>query len=412
MKTLKSQLAPAYNAFLKKYPPDEHKPRTAERFQRLLEDAVARRVSDIHVDPGTGGYHIRFRLDGALHDVATLGQAAGERLIRFVATRAELDVPKPSEPQEGRASFEVSGGNWELRYCAVPAALGEKVTMRILGANQIGKPIGELGLAGGTFDRIRDWTEDSSGMLLVAGLTGSGKTTTLYALLHEFKQRERAIVTIEDPIEYTVDGCTQIEVNEEAGLSFAVGLKTMLRLDPDYLLVGEIRDPESAATAIDAASAGRLLMSSIHSRDAAGVITTLRNFGVRDSEIATALEVVVAQRLVRKLCTACRERGAATVSEAGWLDRFSLAPPEQCWHAVGCEQCSQTGFDGMIGIFEVWRLDPESRRLILKHPEEAQLRGALIESGHESLAQDGLRKAGEGLTTLAELRETGAMWAR
>jgi general secretion pathway protein E len=402
------QLAPAYNAFLKAHPPTPEDSRTSERTQRLLEDAVAGNVSDIHIDPQDDNYRIRFRLDGTLHDVATLPIDAGERMLRYLRTSAELDAPKPHEAQEGRAHFDVSSQPWELRIATVPAAFGEKAALRLLSRRQLQKRVADLGMSETTLSAIRDWMSDSTGMLIVAGPTGSGKTTTLYALLHELKSRQRSIVTIEDPIEYPIEGITQIEVHPANGMNFAEGLKTMLRLDPDYLLVGEVRDRESASTAIDAAGAGRILMTTLHSRDAAGAVTMLRNYGVEDHEVSSALEMIVAQRLVRKLCEKCRSHCPPNDTELRWLSRIGVEPPKDSWHAVGCDACSQTGFDGRIGIFEVWRLSPVCKARILKHADESELRKLLVSTDQPILLQDALTKASVGCTTLEEIQGMGA----
>jgi len=409
-KALRTQLAPAYNAYLKAHPVDPETPLTEPRFLNLLEDAVATQVSDIHLDPGAESYRIRFRLDGVLHDVAELEIEAGERLIRYLETRAEVDVANPFAAHEGRASFEVGGRDWELRFSTVPASFGEKATLRLLGRDQIERGIARLGLSDSALTEISQWIEESTGMLLVAGPTGSGKTTSLYALLHEFKQREKSIITIENPIEYPIEGTTQIEVNESVGMSFAEGLKTVLRLDPDYLLLGEIRDTESAITAIDAAGTGRTLMSTIHSRDAVGAITTLRNYEVGNNEIASALDIVIAQRLVRRLCESCREVGFTDQLDIDWMGRHGLEAPRKSWAAMGCEECNETGFSGRIGIFELWRLDTRLREMIAAGAGEIELRRALDrQESHTTLATDGLEKAAAGHTTLRELRPTGAM---
>ena len=318
-KNLRPQLAPAYNAYLKAHPTHEAESHLEDKFARLLEDAVSSGVSDIHLDPASNSYRIRFRLDGALHDVAQLDKPAGERLIRYLETRAEIEAPNPFIAREGRAPFEVAGRDWELRFSTVPAVFGDKATLRLLGGGQLEHGVANLGLSETNLERLRQWAEESAGMLVVAGPTGSGKTTTLYSLIHRLKQRDRSIITVEDPVEHPIEGITQIEVNETAGLTFAEGLKTSLRLDPDYLLLGEIRDHESALTAIDAAGTGRILLSTIHARDAVGAITTLRNYDVGNNEIASAVDVVVAQRLVRRLCQQCRKVDSAGEKEREWL---------------------------------------------------------------------------------------------
>ena len=407
-KTIREELAPAYNAFLRANPTNSDNPRTEERFNHLLEDAVAAGVSDIHLDPGAEQYRVRFRLDGALHDVASLELEAAGRLIRFLETRAEIEVPSPFEPHGGRAPFHVSGNEWELRFSTVPAVFGEKATLRLLGKHQTAIGIDHLGMSGDTTESLKNWLEESSGMLLVAGPTGSGKTTTLYSLIHQLKDRDRAIFTIENPIEYPIDGITQIEVNEHLEFTFAQGLKTILRLDPDFLLLGEIRDGKSAVTALDAAGTGRALVSSIHSRDAIGAVTTLRNYGVGNNEIASSLDLVIAQRLVRRLCKHCRQQGEVTLSEKQWLERHKLPVPARSWEAIGCKKCANTGYAGRIGIFELWKLDLHTRELIAAGTGEIELRANLSKTANpRALIDDGLEKAAAGETTISELRPAG-----
>ena len=405
---LESQLAPAFHAFVESGTPDPALPVTTTSALRLFEDAIDVRSSDIHIDPQESMCRIRFRIDGALHDVAEIEKETGTRLVRYFRTKAELGPPKPHEPQNGRMHMELHGEPWEIRLSTAPAAFGEKIALRLLNRRQLEKRISELGMARKTLEEIEAWTEDSAGMLLVVGPTGSGKTTTLYALLHELKMRQRSIVTIEDPVEYQIEGITQIQVHESTGMTFAEGLKAMLRLDPDYLLVGEIRDRESASTAIDAASAGRILMSTLHTRDAVGAVTMLRNYGVEDYEIAAALEMVVAQRLVRRLCEKCKKFEPADDSEKRWMDRLEIEYPKDCWHAAGCKECDGTGFQGRLGVFEVWRLNEECEQNILNHSDELHLRQVLLSHEHPILLQDGLLKAAQGQTTLAELQGMGA----
>ncbi|NIP95696.1 MAG: type II/IV secretion system protein [Akkermansiaceae bacterium] len=300
--------------------------------------------------------------------------------------------------------MDLDGTPWEMRLTSVPTPVGEKLAMRLLNPVRLERRISELGMSPSTLASLENWLEDSTGMALVVGPTGCGKTTTLYALLHELKLRPRSIVTIEDPVEYEVEGVTQIQVNEATGLTFAEGLKSMLRLDPDYLMVGEIRDEESADTAIDAAGAGHLLLGTLHCRDAVGAVTMLRNYEVEDHKIAAALELVVAQRLVRRLCESCRERTKPGEMEADWLRRNGLQVPSHCWQSRGCEACLHTGYHGRLGVFEVWRLDEHCEQLILDHADELVLRREHLAADHPILLQDGMEKVAAGQTSLSELQ--------
>jgi type II secretory ATPase GspE/PulE/Tfp pilus assembly ATPase PilB-like protein len=240
-------------------------------------------------------------------------------------------------------------------------------------------------------------------MFLVTGPTGAGKTTTLYALLHELRMLERSIVTLEDPVEYDIDGITQLQVDEDHGLTFRNGLKAMLRLDPDFLLLGEIRDVESARTAAAAASSGHVLLSTLHSHDPVNAVTTLRHWGLADYEITAALQVVVSQRLVRRLCPACRKQEAPKPRELRWLRGVVEEVPDAIWHAVGCGECRGLGYQGRVGVFEVWRLQDDDLDLIADHATERAVRQHLRKRRHQTLVNDGLEKARSGETTVCEL---------
>ena len=246
-------------------------------------------------------------------------------------------------------------------------------------------------------------------MILVCGPTSSGKTTTAYALLRELTPTDREIVTIEDPVEYVMEGVTQIQVNVKSGLTYFEGVKGLLKLDPDVIFMGEMRDGASARAAIDASDSGHSFISTLHARDAAGSITTLRNFRLTDQEIAGSLDLLIAQRLVRRLCTECRRQEPPTVVEREWLIFYCLPVPDLVWHADGCEQCNQTGYRGRIGIFEVWRLNEQSVQAILKHSDEHELRRELRGVGTLSFLEDDLEKVIQGVTTIEEMQEIGGL---
>jgi len=376
----------------------------------LLTDAVREGASDIHITPQTGCVQLRFRVDGALVDVASLSTEDGMRILRYFKTAGELPAGTAFRPQDARMTFGLEKGELDLRLATAPCIAGEKLAIRILDPNRIEQRIGDLGLRQDDRDQIGLWLGRVSGMFLVAGPTGSGKSTTLYALLHELKFLERSVVTVEDPVEYRVDGTAQMQIDIARGLTFAAGLKAMLRLDPDYLLLGEIRDPESAQAAVGAASAGRGLLSTLHSRDAVGVVTALRNWDLQDFEIAAALEMVVAQRLVRKLCPHCRRLEAPRQEEAQWLESLRLPVPERTWHAGQCDRCRGIGFSGRTGVFEIWALNKEDYHRILTHDDERSLRENLARQGFHSLLADGLDMVAEGVTSLDELRMVGSFF--
>jgi type II secretory ATPase GspE/PulE/Tfp pilus assembly ATPase PilB-like protein len=372
-----------------------------------LEDAQRERASDVHLDPDSGGYQVRLRIDGALIDTIRLPATDGRRLVRTCKALANLDPSNVRIPQDGRADFKAGGQEAAVRVAVAPTVAGEKLNLRLLPADVTRRKLGELGLSAPDYELLRSAVLDARGMILLSGPTGSGKTTTLYALLQELRPTNKSIVTIEDPVEYVVDGITQIQVNEKQGLTFAEGAKGLLRLDPDIILMGEMRDAASARVALDIADTGHLFLSSVHARDAVATITALRNFGLQDFEIAASLDLIVAQRLVRRLCPKCRKQEPPTAAEIKWLGLFGQSIPQKTWHAAGCPDCSMTGYRGRLGIFEVWRLHEEEADLILKHADEHTLRRRLRKQGMSSLLEDDLSKVSEGITTLAEMQTVG-----
>ncbi len=375
--------------------------------EQLMLDAVGENATDIHFDPDSDNILVRLRIDGTLRDALQLARPRGEQLLRHFKVLANLDPTPAIKPADGRIRYRLNDRALDLRVACAPTITGETLTIRILDPTGTRRNLPELGLSDEHRTLLNNWLADVSGMFLVVGPTGSGKTTTLYALLHELKLRERSIVTIEDPVEYTIPGIVQMQVEERRGFTFEEGLKNLLRLDPDYILVGEIRDKPSAQTAVMASASGKLIMSTLHSRDAAGAVTALRNFDLQDHEIAAALEVVVAQRLVRKLCEKCRRQEPPTDAEIRWLRSLGRPAPPQTWHAVGCDACHHAGYRGRTGVFEIWRLHEEDDELILRHADEQTIRRELRARGVHSLLYDALAKAAAGITTLSEVQTIG-----
>ncbi|MEX2214086.1 MAG: GspE/PulE family protein [Phycisphaeraceae bacterium] len=370
----------------------------------LIRDAFRERATDIHLDPQTGGYRVRFRIDGLMHDAALLTQQQGHKLVNQIKTMADIDPVHTFSPAEARRTYEMADRSIDLRVTIAPCISGAKVAIRMLDPETVEHHIDDLGMDAHNLNLLRDWMENLQGMFLVSGPTGCGKTTTLYALLHELKMLARNILTIEDPVEYHIDGINQMQVSDRHKLSFAEGLKVMLRLDPDYLMVGEIRDAVSAKIAVDASIKGRVLMSTIHTFDAVGVVTSLRNWGVRDHEIATALTVVVTQRLVRLLCPHCRKENAPSENDLQWLEAMRLPMPEKVWHPGGCSRCSGIGYRGRTGVFEVWHLQEDDYALILAHADDHTIRQHLAIKGHRSMIHAAMVKVNEGITSVSELK--------
>ena len=300
----------------------------------LITEAVRIGASDVHVTPYSDRVLIRIRVDGAMLDVLELPVPSGMQLIHHFKVMAGMDPTRAFRPTDARQTRHVDGHEVDLRLACAPCVAGENLAIRLLSPQRLRRTVEDLGLCEPERCPIEKWLAGSAGMLLAAGPTGSGKTTTLCALLHELKMTDRRVVTIEDPVEYQIDGVAQMQVDERHGLTFAEGLRAMMRLDADYLLLGEIRDAETAQVALEASTSGRVLMSTLHSRDAFGAVTALRNWGLADHEIATCLSMVIAQRLVRKLCPYCRRRGPPTETTVQWLTMLGSARAEE--HLAPC----------------------------------------------------------------------------
>lgn len=375
----------------------------------LVRDALRERASDVHFLPRRDQYEIRFRTDGELRAVGAVPQPLGHRLIRTCKSMADLDPAAAFTPTDGRAEFTSAEAGVNVRLALAPTVQGEKMTLRLLRPDRERMDLSSLGLSGPDLKAIRRAMDDSEGMLLVSSPTGSGKTTTLYALLSEFRTRGYGVVSIEDPVECVLDGVAQIEVNERVGLTFNEGLKGVLRLDPDVIAMGEMRDQNSAKSAVDAADSGHVVVSTLHARDAVGTITSLRNFGLRNHEIAASLDLVVAQRLVRRLCAKCRQRGALTDEDGEWLRHFGQPVPESNWRAAGCQECNMTGYKGRVGVFEVWRLIETDADLILRGADEHAIRRQVRKEGTLSMLDDDLLKVADGLTSLDEIKRLGGL---
>jgi type II secretory ATPase GspE/PulE/Tfp pilus assembly ATPase PilB-like protein len=376
----------------------------AELPPALVADAVKARASDIHIEPFGDGVRIRLRIDGILSDVANVSAEQGKWLSNQFKAVVNLDPIVRFTPKDSHGHIPLNGGTMDIRLALAPSQRGEIISIRLLDPKRLERSLGELGLTQLKLQQLDSWLENVSGMFLCAGPTGSGKTTTVYALLHQLKFADRAIVSIEDPVEYEVTGINQVQLDERHHLSFAEGVKSMLRLDPDFVMIGEIRDAASAHAAVDAAITGRVLLSTVHARDAVATVTALRNWGLPDHEIAESLSVVVAQRLVRCLCPECMVSGSATENEKRWLAAFGLEAPKQVWLPKGCAKCNGIGYLGRTGIFELWRLAEADYELILAHADEHRLRAEFRKTAQGGLLRDGLCKVIDGTTSLSEVR--------
>lgn len=369
----------------------------------LINQAFKRRATDIHLEPREDRVDVRLRVDGQILEVKSIPVD----LLRMVAARikimAELDVVEHRLPQDGRITYEIDGKSIDLRVSVLPVQFGQRIVLRILDRTVPVRRLSELGLSSDNADIFRRMIQRPYGLVLVTGPTGSGKTTTLYAALNELKSPTTNIMTCEDPIEYSIDGVNQSQVREKVGLTFAAQLRAMLRQDPDVVLVGEIRDQETAATAIRASLTGHLVLSTLHCNDAASAVPRLLDMGVDPFMLSTSLVGVCAQRLVRKLCPHCRELGAPDAKSAEALELFGLNQSET-WLATGCAECSSTGYLGRSAVHEMLPVPDEIATLIANHAPVEQIREAAKPWGFRPLQADALDRVAAGLTTVVEAR--------
>jgi type IV pilus assembly protein PilB len=370
----------------------------------ILHQALRERASDVHIEPQAEEVRVRYRVDGALRPVMSLPKVHHAAIVSRIKIMGAMDIAEKRLPQDGRVQIRVAGRQVDLRVSTMPTIFGEKVVIRLLDRGAMFLSLDELGFQPETLARYRRLIRRAYGMILVTGPTGSGKTTTLYATLREINSPEKNIITIEDPVEYVLEGINQIRVNPKAGLTFASGLRSILRQDPDVIMVGEIRDRETADIAIRSASTGHLVLSTMHTNDAAGAITRLLDMGVEPFLVASSVIGVVAQRLVRTLCPRCRE--AYSVPE-GAEERLLLGEPEQTpltlYRAVGCPECGGTGYRGRMAIQEVMPMSSALRRLVLARASSEEIAAQAVAEGMVTLWQDGLAKARQGLTTVDEV---------
>lgn len=327
----------------------------------IIADAARSGVSDIHIEPYETGLIVRMRVDGVLRETLRMPPHVAPVIVSRVKVMARLDIAERRLPQDGRMGLSLGGKLLDVRVSTLPSRAGERVVLRILDKDNAGIGLDSLGMSSAANAALRAAIAEPNGIVLVTGPTGSGKTTTLYAALRLLNDGSRNILTVEDPVEYAVDGVGQTQVNPKVGLSFAAGLRAILRQDPDVVMVGEIRDRETAEIAVQASLTGHLVLSTVHTNDAAGAITRLRDMKIEPFLLASTLRAVIAQRLVRRLCPACREPAPAGEALAALL---GIAANSVIYHGVGCDACSHSGFVGRTGVFEAIRVDEPIRRLI------------------------------------------------
>jgi type IV pilus assembly protein PilB len=371
----------------------------------VVNSAITSRASDVHIEPMEKGVLVRHRLDGLLKEAMDLPKWVHEGLVARMKIMAGMDIAEKRLPQDGRLRVKTDDGkDVDFRVSTLRTLYGEKVVLRVLDHRRGAPPFEELGLSATAMEELRFFLRQQHGMILVVGPTGSGKTTTLSSSISSIKSGRTNIITIEDPIEYQIPGVNQTQVNEKAKLTFSAALRAILRQDPDVVLVGEVRDHETARIAMQAAQTGHLVLSTLHTDDAPSTVTRLMDMGLEPYVIASALVGVVAQRLVRRLCTVCRTH---YTPEAETLRALNMPEPDGAafvfYRAVGCPECNQTGYRGRTALYEVMRVSKNVRRLIAQSAGEDTIRDAAVAAGMISLGEDGLAKVKSGVTTVEEL---------
>jgi type IV pilus assembly protein PilB len=370
----------------------------------ILSDAAAAGASDIHIEPQESFLKVRQRVDGLLREVLTVPAHLQDQTISRFKIMSGMDIAERRKPQDGRSRLRYQGRRIDLRVSTLPTQHGEKIVIRLLNSDKAILPLEELGFSPGNLLLMRSFLARPQGMILVTGPTGSGKTSTLYTALKSIKSPTNNIITLEDPIELQIEGVNQMQVNVKAGLTFVSGLRSILRQDPNVILVGEIRDVETAAIALQAAQTGHLLLSTLHTNDAAATITRLFDLGLQPFIVAASLAGIVGQRLVRRVCPSCAVPQAPSAEIVEKIGGPSRLPPDATWVVGrGCEKCGNAGMKGRLAIHEVLPVDDEVRAMISSQAPEQEIRAAARRAGMRTLLEDGLEKAARGLTTIEEL---------
>jgi type IV pilus assembly protein PilB len=370
----------------------------------LLDQAIQNRASDIHLEPTENDLRVRFRIDGVLHEIDSAPKAVQSALISRLKIMASVDITERRVPQNGRITAAIGQKVVDLRVATLPTVWGEKIVLRVLDTGGIDLELAKLGFTADNYARFSESFAKPHGMLLVTGPTGSGKSTTLYATLSQLSKPTVNVITVEDPVEYRLPGVNQVQVNHKAGLTFAAVLPAILRSDPDIVLIGEIRDRVTAQLAIEAALTGHLVLSTLHTNDAPSAITRLIEMGIEPFLVGSSVDCVLAQRLARRLCGWCKEEYAPTKAEltaARWP--AELGTPQRLWKAVGCRSCANTGYRGRLALHEVMPVSEEIERLSVERASAHDVARVAESEGMRDLRHDGLAKAAQGQTTIAEV---------
>lgn len=371
---------------------------------QIFQQAIAKGASDIHIEPQETKVRVRYRIDGMLQRVMELPTYLSRPVVSRIKIMAELDIAERRLPQDGRILYKLEQHDIDLRISTMPTVYGEKAVIRLLDAGKIRNfRINQLGFSENNLNRFRQCLRATHGMILITGPTGSGKTTTLYAALHELNDEECNISTIEDPVEYRLEGVNQTQVNVKAGMTFAVGLRALLRQDPDIIMVGEIRDQETAEIAVKAAGTGHLVLSTLHTNNALGAVDRLIHMGIKPFQVVPSVLGVVAQRLVRRLCPHCKEE--YRLEEDSTEALFVGAPLAQTifYRPRGCDKCNHIGYLGRLAIQEVLLVSRKIRSLLIERAAAEDIKRTAMSEGFLPLKTDGLEKARQGLTSIQEI---------
>jgi general secretion pathway protein E len=376
-----------------------------KRVNQIINQAVESGASDIHIEPFENRLVVRLRVDGMLREIDSPPASAAAALVSRVKIMANLNIAERRLPQDGRFKVRARGMEIDLRVSTVPTIHGESLVLRLLRRDALALDFAPLGFDPQLETRVLEILKQPHGIILVTGPTGSGKTTTLYAALKHLNRPELKILTVEDPVEYNIEGVNQIQVKPQIDLTFANALRSIVRQDPDVIMIGEMRDQETAQIAVQSALTGHLVLSTIHTNDAAGSITRLLDMGVEDYLLTSTINAVLAQRLVRKLCTHCREpyEPVEEMVKRWHLDRLGQGGRITLYRAVGCEHCEGVGYIGRSGIHELLVMSDPIRQLVLKHADAGQIMKQALQEGAASMFEDGLRKALAGVTTMEEV---------
>jgi len=392
--------------------------RVTEALEIILGGALLLEASDVHIEPKENQTRLRARIDGFLQDVTTFDLETYQRLLSRIKLLSGIKLNITDRPQDGRFSVLINKASIEIRVSTLPAEYGESIVLRVLNPKTLIE-LENLGLRKGLLEILKKEIKRPNGMIIVTGPTGSGKTTTLYALLKKIQKPEIKIITIEDPIEYHLKGISQTQVSPEKGYDFASGLKSIMRQDPDVILVGEIRDLETVKTALQAALTGHLVLTTLHTNDAAGTVARLTSLGAKVINIGPAINTAIAQRLIRKICKKCGKLEKISAQNLEKIKKTLKGLPKEIKipklnrelkipKAVGCKDCNFIGYRGRIGIFETFLVDEEMEKFILENPSISALRKMAVKKGMLTIRQDGLIKVLEGITTIEEVeRITG-----